>query len=283
MSFDGSGIHIGSILVGYFGLIIVVAVAASGLVIHWLARRRGAPAGHVADLLAWMLVSGIIAARLFYIWNPPPSAARYYDRAWYLSHPLDLQAGPLALWSGGLGMAGVLAGAVLGAVYIIWRRGLDLPRWADILVPGAALSLVIAPWANLVTGQMAGPPTSLPWGIRLDYLPPGYDDPALYSPGTTRFHPTPAYLSLWALAVFLTLIFVARRRGEQPRNGEGALLGGILLLSGLFLADFLRVDVNRGILGITGMQTLSALGLVILITLAARHLVAKRRLADRSN
>ena len=199
-----------------------------------------------------MLFLGVVFARLFYILNPPPSVAALYSREWYLIHPLDLQIGPLAVWSGGLGMAGMLFGAVLGALLVLWRQDLDSWLWADITVPGLLLVLIIAPWGNLLRGQMIGLPTELPWGIGVAYPPSPY-------PPDTLFHPIPAYLSLWAL-LLLCVVWGAGRLSLK----KGDIFLGLSLLYGigLCLADLLRIDVSRSLLGFSGMQTL-ALGIVL--------------------
>jgi len=62
-------------------------------------------------------------------------------------------------------MAGMLLGAMLGALLVLRRQQLDGWLWVDIGVPGLLLMLIVAPWGNLLTGQMLGPPTEPPWGV----------------------------------------------------------------------------------------------------------------------
>jgi phosphatidylglycerol:prolipoprotein diacylglycerol transferase len=264
------GVQIGLVTLSFFGLILITAMAVGWYVAQHEAKRRGQDAGLVVDVLTWGLILGVVVGRLFYILNPPPSVAVIYDRRWYLLHPFDLQVGPLAIWSGGLGMAGVLVGAVLGAVFVLRRRRADLRLWADILVKGLLAGLVVAPFANLVNEQMIGPPTTLPWGMTIQRRLPPYDDLALYPPDT-RFHPTPAYLSLWALATLVIIWWVERRWAARLRTGDLFLLATAIYASGLFAADFLRVDMSRSLLGLTGMQVLA-----LLIVIAAAIVLVLR-------
>lgn len=271
MSVDHLGIHLGPVTFSFFGLILLAALVAGGFWAYRTARREGENPEHVIDLLTWGSALGIVVARLFYVWNPPPFVSAFYDRRWYLTHPFDLQVGPLAIWSGGLGMAGALVGGVLGVVLALWRRKLDLPLWADILTPGALLGLAIAAWANGVHRQMYGPPTALPWGVSIASPAAPYNDYTLYPPGTTRFHPTPAYVSLWALVTLGVVLLAGRRFAARMQPGDRFLLAAVVYLPGLFLLDFLRVDVNRGLLGLTGMQSLALLALVALVWLGVRR------------
>lgn len=258
MDFTSLGIQLGPVLLSYFGLILLAALATGGMVASLRARRAGQDPDLVIDILTWGLIGGVVLARLFYVLNPPPSVAAVYDRTWFLRHPFDLQIGPFAVWSGGLGMAGALLGGLLGVLLLLVRRRAAIGDWIDILAPALMVALVIAPWANLINQQMYGPPTTLPWGIAVGNPTPPFE------PGM-RFHPTPAYLSIWALICAIILFWL----DGQRRLMKGALFATALLLylPALFLADFLRVDISRPVFGLTGMQLLvlplflSALGL----------------------
>ncbi len=261
MEVTPTGIQVGPVLVTFFGLIVIAGVAAGAAVSAVAVRRRSYDSEVLLDAITWGLVGGVIAGRLFYVWNPPPSVAAVYDRRWYFTHFFDLQFGPLALWSGGLGPAGILLGAAAAATLVLWRRGVVLRAWADLLAPGLLITLAIVPWANVVNQQLFGPPTSLLWGMTLTRRVPPYDDLTAF-PLHTRFHPTPAYLSLWALIALGVVWLVEKRFSNRMRAGDRFLLAAAITLPGLFLADFLRFDVGGVLLGLTGMQV--AVGLLFL-------------------
>jgi phosphatidylglycerol:prolipoprotein diacylglycerol transferase len=268
-------LHLGPLTVTLFGLIVALNVVISGIVTAWFVRRRGEDPILVFDLLGWMLVLGVVLARLFYVLNPPPSVAALYSREWYLAHLLDLQIGPLAVWSGGLSMAGMLVGVVLGALVVIRRHQLDGWLWADIAVPGLLLLQIIGPWGNLLMGQMIGPPTTMPWGVVIDHPPPPYNDTLSYPPGTL-FHPTPAYLSLWALLVSVGVGGLNKRCATHFQYGDTFLGVSLLYCVGLFLTDFLRVDVSRILLGLSGMQIVA----LVMFAWSIAMILGHRRRAD---
>ncbi len=258
MSFGSEGINLGPVTIGYFGLIVVAAIAVGAFITRREAVRQGVDPAPLLILVEWGLFGGLILSRLFYILNPPPSVAAVYDRAWFLSHPFDVQVGPLAVWSGGLGMAGALLGAAAAITVRLMRSKLDRWQWADLLVPGTLIGLAISPWANIVNRQLYGPPTRLPWGMVIPNPVSPYD--GLLPP--VRFHPTPAYLSIWAALILAAIWLIRRRYADRLQRGDAFLLAALTYAIGLFLADFLRVDVSRPLLGLSGMQLLAA-GIIV--------------------
>ena len=54
-------------------------------------------------------------------------------------------------------------------------------------------------------------------------------------------------------------LFIEKRFAGRLSDGERFSVPALLYLLGVFLADFLRVDVNHGWLGLTGMQALALL------------------------
>ena len=279
MTFTRFGIELGPVLLTYFGLIVTGAIVAGAVVAYRWVRQQGDEADALLDVLTGGLVGGVLLGRLFYIWNPPPSVAAIYDRRWFLTHFFDLQIGPLAIWSGGLGRAGILLGAAAAGVIVLRRRGLDIRRWADSLVFGLLVMLAILPWANVVNQQMMGPPTTLPWGVPLLRRVPPYDDLVAY-PASTRFHPTPAYLSLWTLLALGVVWLAHIRIRSRMRVGDLSLLAAVLYLPGLFAADFLRSDLNQAFLGLSGLQVLAALWFAAALVAGAGRLCPSRVVPD---
>ena len=272
---DRYGIRLGVLTISYFGLILLLAVLVA-VAISWReARRRGQTPHVLFGVLTWALVLGVVVGRLVYVLAPPPSVAQIYSRSRYFSHPLDLQLGPFAIWSGGLNRAGIAIGAALGALISLRRQGCDLRTWADTLTPGLLAGLVIAPWATVVNEQLFGPPTVLPWGMALARRAAPYNDLTLYPPGT-RFHPTPAYVSLWVLGAMAAWLLLRRRFAGRLQPGETFVLAAALVTPGIFLADFLRADVTRLLLGLSIFQWLSLVVMLGVVMWAVRRITGGR-------
>ena len=258
------GIQIGSVNISYFGLLVVVALSASGLALRRLAPRLEDSTDIIVDIIVMSFLSAVIFGRLAYVLAPPPSVEVFYSREWYLSHFSDLLVGPLAIWSGGLDAGGLLLGALVGSRLVIWRRQLPYEEWASAVSVSMTIFLAVAPLANLVNSQQMGPATTLPWGLPIEHRFAPIDDLALY-PTDTHFHPTPAYVSLWAIAVLLLLPRMTTWFGKNRDHKSLYLMRGMLLLPGLFAADFLRLDASRPLLGMTVLQCVTTVLWVILV------------------
>lgn len=248
------GIEIGPVLLSSFGLIVIGAVVVGTVVTWQRVRSRDLNPAMVFDLYSCMLVLGVAIGRLVYIWSPPPSISQFYSHEWYLSHPLDLLSGPLAIWNGGLDNAGVLIGAGVGALLGLRSVKGALAQWVDAVAPGVLAALVILPWANITTGNLLGPPTNLPWGIAA----PSSSN----SIAPVYYHPTPAYVSLWALVTLIAIRWLSHKQAKRIRPGDLALMAGLIYMPGLFMADMLRVDVNRFVLGLTLSQIVALMSVL---------------------
>ena len=120
----------------------------------------------VWDLLVYLIIGGIIGARLWHVLTPPPSSiAQGFTTQYYLTHPLDA----LAIWKGGLGIPGTILGGLV-AMYLYCRshREIGFLEWTDIAAPSLALGQAIGRWGNFFNQELYGAPTNLPWKIYID-------------------------------------------------------------------------------------------------------------------
>lgn len=235
--------------------------------------RRWNP-DHVWNGLLWILILGLIGARLYHILTPSPSMA-----AVGIYSPLDYFRDPLQLLNfrgGGLGIFGGLAGGLLGLVIYTRRARIPLLDWADLAVVGLALGQAIGRWGNFFNQELYGRPTDLPWAIHIDpvYRLPDY---AAFE----RFHPAFLYESLWSLATFFVLLWLARRHSGRLLRGELMALYLIAYAVGRMLLELVRLD-SRAI-AFFGLETGVAVATVVsvVIALVAAAAVIGRRVARR--
>ena len=238
---------IGPITIYFYGIILMLGVLAAAWLATREARRRGEDPNVVWDVLLWALIGGIIGARLWHIFTPPPSmVAQGITTMYYLTHPFNLRDGAIAIWNGGVGIPGAIIGGAL-ALFIYCRvKKLNFGTWADIAAPGIALAQAIGRWGNYVNQEVYGRPTTLPWGLKIDYQT-GF-------PAETRFHPLFLYESIYNLLNMFFLLWLARRYQDKLLPGDVFLVYMIVYAVGRFFLEFLRLDAAQ-VLGINFNQT----------------------------
>lgn len=258
------GIEIGPLLVPYYGMILMAGVLAAAFLTAWIARRRGFDSEIVWDGLIWVLIGGIVGARLWHIFTPMVSdVGQGLTTLYYLTHPLDA----IAIWRGGLGIPGAVIGGVL-ALYIYSRRHrLNFLVWLDIAAPGLALGQAIGRWGNFVNQELYGLPSDLPWAIKID--------PELRLPGFENietYHPLFLYESLLSFANVGILLLISFKMKDRLLNGDVFLVYLILYPVERFILEFLRLTPSE-VVGLNINQTLMALvAFVSAAILVGRHL-----------
>lgn len=258
------GFEVGPLFIRYYGIIVMIGVVAAAWLAEREARRRDLNGELVWDGLVWVLIGGIIGARIWHILTPPESMeAVGITTRYYLTHPLDA----IAIWQGGLGIPGAVIGGLL-AFYLFARRNkLNFAAWTDIIAPALALGQAIGRWGNFVNQELYGAPTDLPWAIFIDpqHRLPGYQDVAYY-------HPLFLYESLWNFANVGLLLWLGRRHQERLKAGDLFLVYLIVYPIGRFLLEFLRLDPST-VAGINANQIL----MLVVAVLSAGTLIWRHR------
>ncbi len=141
------GVWIGPLFIHFYGVIIMLGALAAAWLSTIESKRRKINPEYVFDMLPWLLVAGIIGARIWHILTPPASMVeRGITAGYYLTHPLEA----IAIWNGGLGIPGAVIGGVI-ALYIYCRKKkFSFATWVDIIAPGLALAQAIGRWGNFV-------------------------------------------------------------------------------------------------------------------------------------
>lgn len=219
-----------------------LCILAGTAVAYYLAkpatRRLKLSAESLQLSIFYGLIPGIIGARLYHV----------IDKwAYYSDAPGQL----FAVWNGGLGIFGGLAGGILGLWLFARRMRLPLISILDIWAPGVLFGQAIGRIGNWANQEAFGPPTNLPWKVFIDpeHRPGGYA-------GSSYFHPTFLYELLWDLVGLAVILFFRKKLSQKP----GATLGAYLVVfgTGRFVVEFFRFDTAH-LAGVDVAQTLSVI------------------------
>ena len=245
------GFALGPLYIRFYGIVLMLGAVAGGFLASYEAKRRGHDPEMVWDLLVYLIIGGVIGARLWHIFTPPPSSiAQGFTTQYYLTHPLDA----LAIWKGGLGIPGSVMGGLI-ALYFYTRKypAISFIDWTDIAAPGLALGQAIGRWGNFFNQELYGAPTNLPWKIYIDpaHRLAGFQNDAYY-------HPLFLYESILNLLNMLFLLWVGRQYSNKLKKGDLFNLYLIIYPVIRFSLDFLRLDASQ-LGGINANQTLMAI------------------------
>lgn len=213
-----------------YGLILAVGV----LVAVWFAehrwRVRGYPRDGIYDISFWVVIWGVIGARLYHVIT---------DYQLYTHDPVKA----LQIWSGGLGIWGAVAGGAIAVVILARKHNYDALQLSDAIAPGVVLAQAIGRWGNYFNQELFGRPTSLPWALKIDLA----HRPDQYKAFAT-FQPTFLYESLWCLLILGVLLWAERL--PSHRRGQTFALYIALYTAGRFVFENMRSDPAHTIGGL---------------------------------
>ena len=232
-------VRLGPLLITWHGVFAVLGIIAAARLGFWLLEKDGVDAQGGGDGLAWMVVLGLIGARLLYVWE---NFRLFENGQW---------ARIFALTEGGISQWGGLFGAAIGAYIWSWRSKFSFWKIIDAGGAGAMIGLAVGRIGDVINGEHHGTPTTLPWGV--EYVNPN----TLGQPGLV-VHPEVAYEMVLCLAILsLFLPFHQRLKKILPDGVLGLEYFGLYAAGRFFLSNF-RMD-PAVFLGLRQAQLASAL------------------------
>jgi phosphatidylglycerol---prolipoprotein diacylglyceryl transferase len=250
--------HIGHIAIRWYGLIVIIAIVVGVWMSVREAQRKGFKADELYDGAVWVVISGLLGARLFHVLDHWPH--RFAD------NPISA----LYIWEGGLAIWGGVAGGLIAVALLARRKGWRLPLLLDSVAPGLVLAQAIGRFACIITGDAMGKPTNGPFGFA--YTNPGAAVPEL----GVFYTPMPVYEILANLAIF-ALLWQLRKK-EWPEGILFLLYLTLYSLERFFLAFTSSYQIIA--LGLTQSQIVALITLAValpMLILLSRQKITKRR------
>lgn len=255
INIDPNFLSIGHLHLRWYSLIVLTAITVGIWLTAREASRKGFKEEDIYDGAIWVILGGIIGARLFHVLDHWPDV--------FAANPIRA----LYIWEGGLAIWGAVFGGLIVVTFLAWQRGWRLPALLDAAVPGLVLAQAIGRIACVITGDAMGKPTTGPFGI-------AYTSPNAMVPQLGVFYtPMPVYEMLASLGIF-ALVWQLRKR-----NWPDGLL---------FLVYLSLYSIMRFFLAFTSSYQIIAFGmtqsqLVAIIALSVSGIFFVRLIKSKQN
>ena len=179
--------------IAWYALIIMTGIIAAVLYTMWRAKKAGVSSDHIIDYALFVVPSGIIGARLYYVLTTL-GEGRYKT----FMDVINIREGGLAIYGG------IIVGAV--AVFCVSKyKKIPFSALADWCTPGIILAQAIGRWGNFMNGEAFGAETEAFCRMGVKNILTG---------GAMEYvHPCFLYESLWNILGFVLInIFYKHRK-----------------------------------------------------------------------
>lgn len=228
--------QLGPIKLYSYGLMVAIGALLAGFLATKKAEKENIKKDLIFDFCFYVLLWGIIGARLFYIFEN----INYFSK-----NPLDM----IKIYQGGLAFYGGLISAIFVTFLFFKKKKLPFLKTSDILIPFLTLGHSIGRIGCFFNGCCYGKETNCFFGVRF------VDHPH-------KVHPTQIYESVILLIIFFILIHI-----QKIKKFHGQVFSSYLILYSItrFFIELLRVN-EKFIFNLSNAQIVSSiLGIIGLI------------------
>lgn len=226
-------IRIGDFAIRWYGVTIALAVIIGIIYAHREFKKLGINDDTFYDYVIWLIILGVLGARLFYIlFNTP---------LYYFTNPLRI----FYFWEGGLSYLGIVVFGYIFSYYYWKKRGNLFYKVADIASIPLALGWGIGRIGCTLNGCCYGKPTGLPFPFSITFT-----NPESFAPVGISRYPTQPILSILGFITFFVLL-----RLRKKIKVDGAIFSLFLVFYSIstFFVEFIRGD-HIPIFGLTPSQ-----------------------------
>jgi len=216
---------IGRFTINGYGVMIYIGFLAAYLVSAYRARKKGLSPDHVFNLAIWVIVTGLVGAKLLY----------------YLTTIDEIIENPKLLLdiSNGFVVYGGIIGGFLGGYVYSRKHRLDFLKYVDLIMPSVALAQGFGRIGCFLAGCCYGKETQGAFAIVFHE--------SKYAPNHIPLLPTQLISSAFNFLHFSVLLGLS---GRMKRDGETGAMYLIIYSLGRFVIEFFRGDLIRGTVGV---------------------------------
>ena len=139
-------VQVGPLAVRWYGLLIAAGVLGGAVWALRAAEKRGLDPEKLLDMALWLVIAGVIGARLVYVLTSP---AAYFG-------PNGNFADVFKVWQGGISIHGGIIGVMVAMWFYCRRHGIDMWAYLDVLTPVGALGIIGGRIGNIMNGTDTG-------------------------------------------------------------------------------------------------------------------------------
>ncbi len=157
-------LQIGPVAIRWYGFLIALGVLFGSRVSLRIARSRGLDPDKLLDMAVWLVVAGIIGARLVYVLTSPSA---FFGPG---GDPLS----SLYVWQGGISFHGGVLGVMLATWLYARFNKLNMWSYLDVMTPVAGFGIIGGRLGNFMNGTDTGGRLTN-WPIGFTWPEPGTD------------------------------------------------------------------------------------------------------------
>ena len=240
----------------WYGLLITISIVIAYAYVLYRARQEHIKSDDIADLAIWVVLAGIVGARLYYVLT----TLDRYESVWDM----------FKIWEGGLAFYGCIIGGAIAALIVAKVKKLSFAVLFDMLSPAVLIAQAIGRWGNFFNAEAFGSVTE--W----DFFGHTFDIsgctglPWIMKIGNQTVQPTFLYECIWNIIGFILLSALYKRK---KYNGQIFLYYIAWYGFARMLVEGFRTDS----LYIGTIRISQLIGLLCLIAGIALHIVFIRR------
>lgn len=187
-------------------------------------KRFNIPKDFTFNLAFWVIIIGIISARLYYC---------IFNFSLYKDNLLDI----FKIWEGGLAIHGGIIGGFITLFIYTKRYNVSTYKITDMAVVPLLLAQAIGRWGNFFNSEAHGAATTY-YHLKELHIPEKIIEGMKI--GNVYYHPTFFYESIYCFIGFILLLII--RRFKYIKRGQITCLYLMYYSVGRFFIESLRTD-----------------------------------------